>query len=158
MTCVSECTGNKINAVMLSYIRMPGVWIAIKWDTANSLERIHPTNFDDRLWLRHFRMIKPTFERLWNEIGPLISPVIQSHPLLRQCHMSFFVVHWGIYSVNVVPMVVYAHFLFDKQTIRLKWVHLCRSYNFIYLHPDISIPSFFNATFQNEHKNRGMET
>lgn len=36
-------------------------------------------HFDDlRLWLGHFRMIKQMFEMLCNEIGPLVSPIIQS--------------------------------------------------------------------------------
>jgi len=39
---------------------------------------------DDRLLLRDFKMIKTTLEMLCDAIGPLVSPVIQSHPLLRQ--------------------------------------------------------------------------
>ncbi len=40
-------------------------------------------HFDVRFWLRHFRLIKTTLEMLCNEIGLLISPVIQLHDLLR---------------------------------------------------------------------------
>jgi len=51
-------------------------------------EVIISKQFDDRLWLRHFRMTKTAFEMLCNEI----SPVIQSHPLLaKSC--EFVVVH-----------------------------------------------------------------
>jgi len=39
-----------------------------------------------------------------NETDPLVNPVIQSHPLLRQSHVSFFrIAHQGIYSENVFP-------------------------------------------------------
>jgi len=58
---------------------MPGVW-----------EHNHVRHFwDDRFWPRHFKMIKLTFEMLSTENYPLVSPVIQSHPLLRQSHVSF---------------------------------------------------------------------
>jgi len=61
-----------------------------------------PNNFDNRLQLRNFIMTKPAFEMLCNEMGLLVSPVIQSHPLLRQSR-EFFVVHRRIYLVNVFP-------------------------------------------------------
>jgi len=41
-------------------------------------EGINPNHSDDRLWLRRFRI------KLYNEIGPLVSSVIQSLPMLRQ--------------------------------------------------------------------------
>jgi len=66
---------------MLVGVQMTAIW---KCNRVRCLERINPNHFDDRLWLRHFRMIKPTFEILCNYIFQLVSPVIQSHPLLGQ--------------------------------------------------------------------------
>jgi len=49
------------NAVMLSCVRTPDVW------ECNHVR----DNFDDKLWLRHFRKTKTIFEMVCNEIGQL---------------------------------------------------------------------------------------
>lgn len=53
---------------------------------------------NDRLWLRHFRKTKITFEMVSSEIGLLVNPTVQSYDLLRQSHMTLYS---GIYSVKV---------------------------------------------------------
>jgi len=64
---------------------LPGVWesnhVRCFW------VGIKPSHFNNRLW--HFRIGKPTFEMPCNENGPLVSPVIQSDPPLRQSRMGF---------------------------------------------------------------------
>jgi len=64
-----------------------------------------PNHSDDRHWRWHFRMIKPIFENLSNEIGPLVSPVNTSH-------MSFLSHLFG----KSVSIVDYARaFLLNKK-------------------------------------------
>lgn len=55
-----------------------------------------------------FRTIKPVFEILCNEIGPLVNPIIQSHPLLRQ----FFVV---VAHRFIQWIIVHAHVLLSDK-------------------------------------------
>lgn len=52
-----------------------------------------PNHFDDSLYLRYFRTTKTTFQILWIEIGPLVSPVMPKqspHDLLKQSHTILF--------------------------------------------------------------------
>jgi len=62
-----------------------------------SWKGIKTNHFDDRLWLRHFKMIKPSFEMPCNEIGSLVNPMTSS------VEEKSFAAHGGIYAVNVFP-------------------------------------------------------
>lgn len=53
-------------------------------------EVILPNRFDDRLWLRNFRMTKTAFEMLRSAGYSSYMPTHQSHDLSRQSHMTFF--------------------------------------------------------------------
>ncbi len=111
------CRRNAItNAVMLSCVRrrMLDVWecnhVRHLWGV------IIPNHFDDRLWLRHFRMTKPTFEMLCNESGPLVSPVIHSMICWGK---SFFYVLSNLfckcdplYMSSSVEHIFYTHFMY----------------------------------------------
>lgn len=54
-----------------------------------NLRVIVPNHLDGHC-LSHFRMTKPTFQMLCNEIGQLVSLVIQSHLPLSHCYFFIY--------------------------------------------------------------------
>jgi len=73
---------------MLSWIQILGVW------ECSHMRELKQTILMTDFWSEiNFRMVKPTFEMLCNEISLLVNPVIQSHSLLKQSLLSLFVVH-----------------------------------------------------------------
>ncbi len=102
---------------------------------------------DDRLWLRHFRMTKTTFQILCSEFGPLVGPVTLSH---RTKSHDFFDAHWGIYSANEFPsyFMVLWHVFYWIKNVSDTAEHILR----IYAHCRV-----FYAISQNAHKNGWME-
>jgi len=65
-----EVAGIGLATVMLC-IRMCGIWESSH--VRHIWEVIVPNNFDNRLWLRDFRMIKLTFEMLCQKICQVVS-------------------------------------------------------------------------------------
>jgi len=61
-------------------------------------------------------MIKPTLKMMCNEIGPLVSPVIHSQPLMRQSALRDICCALRDLFGKCVFIVVYVHvFLLDKK-------------------------------------------
>ncbi len=91
-----------------------------------------------------------------NEISPLLVKISR---LIAHSHMTFQCTWRNLFS-KCVSIVVYAHFfLSDKKFILLNCAHtfLLRIFR-ISAHRGVSMQRFFNAIFQNAHKNRWMET
>ncbi len=133
------CRRNAItNAVMLSCVRrrMLDVWecnhVRHLWGV------IIPNHFDDRLWLRHFRLTKPTFEMLCNESGPLVSSVIHSMICWGK---SFFYILRNLFC-KCVPLYMSSYWI--KIMICLSWhtyfIHIL--WNLHNFNPEV-----FNAIF-----------
>ncbi len=67
---------------------MPDVWERNR--VRQFWEVIMPNHCNDRLWLRHFRKTKTTFEKVSSEIGLLDYTTVQSYDVLRQNHMTLY--------------------------------------------------------------------
>lgn len=97
--------------------------------------------FDDRLWLKRFKMIKIIFEMVFDEIGALARWCI---PIMRQIHMILFLfVHRAMYLVNV--LLKYLHvFLLEKSIYLPPLSHMFMYILRYYTHHAVSIQSGFN--------------
>ncbi len=121
------------------------------------------SHYTDILWwqtlLRHFRTTKTTFQMLCNKIGLLVSQVF---PSIVQSHMTFLMRMWNLFG-KFVSIIVYTHFSFllDEKfiysVVRIMCIFfLCAFFEFMHILAFTS--NVFYALFQNEHKNRWMET
>uniref|UniRef100_A0A673HX22 DDE Tnp4 domain-containing protein n=1 Tax=Sinocyclocheilus rhinocerous TaxID=307959 RepID=A0A673HX22_9TELE len=89
-------------------------------------EVIIPNHFDDRLWLRHFRVTKTTFQMLCNEIGLLVSPLMPSHrtPVLTEKRIAIV-----LYKLATCAEygVVWETFGVNKTTVHRCVYSVCRA-------------------------------
>ncbi len=117
-------------------------------------ELIITKHFDETL-LKHFRMTKLAFQMLCNEIGPLVGPVLCC-PIAKS--RLFWCALRNLFG-KIVSIVIYAGFFYRIKSLSFSIVRISfLMHIFLNLWTSCRFhPAFFNAIFQNAHKNRWME-